>query len=299
MVRTFMAACAALLVVGNAVADDAPALDPSRIGWTSVELAASKFFLSASATVALATRERERIAAALLTPPEGTPLAPGPSVVEMHYDAMLTGQRTVMTLLLDPPTGASLQTVLVDSGRRSRERRWRFTDIGGYHWTRRPVSERQAARPPAEWMDRSEGLRPYPQPLPTTAVTEPAGLVYALAAASLQATGDRFEIIAFSRRRLHRVSAELRGTVETSVDYRARRGSAVTRERQRIQALRIELRGAPWVADEADDEPFQFLGLSGSIEVALDPATRMPLTISGTAPYVGRVTFRLRAATLE
>ena len=57
--------------------------------------------------------------------------------------------------------------------------------------------------------------------------------------------------------------------------------------------------GAPWVADEADDEPFQFLGLSGSIEVALDPATRMPLTISGTAPYVGRVTFRLRAATLE
>lgn len=274
-------------------------LDPARVGWTSVQLTASKFFVSASATVTLATRASARIAPDLLVPPTGTPIAPGPTVVEMRYDAELTGLRTVMTALLDPPTGASIQTVLVDSGRRSRERRWRFTDIGAYHWTRRPVSERQAARPPVEWQDRSEGMRAYPAPLPAGAVTEPAGLVYVLAAAPLQAVGDHVEITAFSRRRLHRVSLELKGNTAVTVDYREQRPGRVERRRGEIEALKVELRGQP--VDEGsgkDDEPFQFLGLSGAIEVALDPVTRLPLQISGTAPYVGRVAFRLRAATL-
>lgn len=275
-------------------------LDPARVGWTSVQLAGTKFFLSASATVTLATRESARIAPDLLVPPTGTAIAPGPTVVEMRYDAELAGLRTVMTALLDPPTGAAIQTVLVDSGRRSRERRWRFTDSGAYHWTRRPVSERQAARPPAEWQDRSEGLRPYPTPLPTGAVTEPAGLVYVLAAAPLQATGDRFEITTFSRRRLHRVNLDLTGRTAVTVDFREQRAGRVERRRGTIDALKIELHGEP-IEEAADkgDEPFKFLGLSGAIEIALDPVTRLPLQISGTAPYVGRVALRLRAATLD
>lgn len=298
--RTRMRLAAAALALLAAWATPADAeLDPARVGWTSVQLSASKFFLSASATVTLATRESARIAPDLLVPPTGTPIAPGPTVVEMRYDAELTGLRTVMTALLDPPTGASIQTVLVDSGRRSRERRWRFTDSGAYHWTRRPVSERQAARPPAEWQDRSEGMRAYPAPLPTSAVTEPAGLVYVLAAAPLQAVGDRAEITAFSRRRLHRVSLEVKGSTKVTVDFREQRAGRVERRRGEIEALKIELRGQP--LDDtpgSDDEPFQFLGLSGAIEIALDPVTRLPLQISGNAPYVGRVAFRLRTATL-
>ncbi len=282
------------------LAAGAPGLAPAGVGWSAVELSASKFFLSATAAITLRERALPEVEALLLTPPAGRPVAPGPTVMEMSYDATLTGQHSVMTLLLDPLNGAALQKVVEDSGRRQRERRWRFTDIGAYHWTRRPANAKEGAQPPATWSDRSEGQRDYPGRLSGTAVTDPTGLIYALAAAPLRATGDRYEIIEFSRRHLHRVSAEVTGTFSVPVDYRERRGGSVTVRKTKLPALRIHLRGEAWPGGAGqDDEPFELLGLSGGIDIALDPVTRVPLQLSGAAPYVGQVTFRLKAATLR
>jgi hypothetical protein len=280
-------------------AEPAAALDPARIGWTAVELAGSRFFVSASSSIALAQMKREDVEGALLTPPQGRPIAPGPGVIEMKYAATLTGQRTAMTLLLDPPTGASLQLMLRDSGRRDRQRNWRFTDIGAYQWTRRPADSKQESLPPEQWTDTSEGLRPYAGPVTDVPITDATGLIYVLAAAPLQARGDRYEILEFSRRQVHRVTAEVLGTTRVRTDYRERRAGAEVRKKHDIQALRIKRWGETLGPAGEEDDKFALLGLTDGIELAVDPATRLPLQLSGDAPYLGHVTLRLKSATLR
>jgi hypothetical protein len=102
-----------------------------------------------------------------------------------------------------------------------------------------------------------------------------------------------------SRRQVHRVTAEVIGTLKVSADYRERSGDGEVRRKQDISALRIKLRGTALGTPEGDDEKFALLGLTDGIEVALEPTTRLPLQLSGTAPYLGRVIMRLQSATLR
>jgi hypothetical protein len=217
----------------------------------------------------------------------------------MRYLANLAGQRTDMTLWLDPFTAAALQFQLRDSGRRQRERIWRYADIGAYHWTAKPATDKEEALEPARWTERSEGLRPYLTTAGTGPVTDATALIYAIAAAPLAKPGDHFELRVFSRRQLHQVRAELTSTTTVNVDYRERHGSDSARHKSKVSALRVVVSGTTLGSTDDDDDRFSLLGLSDGIELALDPVTRAPLQLSGSAPYIGRVTFRLKSVTLR
>jgi hypothetical protein len=274
-------------------------LDPARPGWVSVELAASKFLMSGGAAIRLVERPVAEIAGRLRRPPQGMPVEPGPRVLQLRYAGNLAGQRTDTTLLLDPFTAAALQFELRDSGRRHRQRIWRYTDIGAWHWTRKPATDAERSLEPAAWTELSEGLRRYPPDSGSGAVTDATALLYALSAAPLARPGDRYDLRVFSRRRIHQVRAELSGNTLVSVDYRQRAAGAESRRKEKATALRIVLSGTSVNEAGDDDERFSLLGLSDSIELALDPATRAPLQLTGSAPLVGRVTFRLKTLTLR
>ena len=86
--------------------------------------------------------------------------------------------------------------------------------------------------------------------------------------------------------------------IEASVRFVESLGRHPRVRKGKLPALRVRLASAP-VGAQADDDQFALLGMTGGIEVALDPATRVPLQLSGDAPYVGKVTFRLKAAALR
>jgi len=286
---------AALLLAATARAG---ALDPARVGWQEAEYTATKFLMNAKARVALQERPAAEVVPQLRAPPRGTGVAPGPRVLAVRYAADLTGQRTVLELLLDATTGGALQMTLRDSGRRDRERTWRFTDIGAQHWTARPATDAEVALPPARWTERNDGWRPYPEEASGGVVTDAPGLLYALGAAPLAKAGDRWDILVFSRRQVHRVTATVAGDTTVAADFQERGAAGATRRKGKLPALRVKLASAP-VGTPDDDDPFALLGMTGGIEVALDPASRVPLQLSGDAPYLGKVTFRLKAATLR
>lgn len=289
---------ALLAWAGPAPGAGGASLDPALPGWSDLEFSASRLLLSASARVSIAGPKTP--GEELLVPPEGRPVAAGPVVMDIHYVTRLAGQHTDMTLVVDPSSAAALQMVLLDSGRRQRERTWRFTDSGAYHWTRRPAGSAQAKRPPPQWSDRTEGFRRYPADPGGRSVTDATALLYILSAAPLRAPGDRYDILEFSRRELHLVTAEARDNITLKVDFTQRQDGRVIRRKQSLPALRISLRGSLFRdADGSDDDPFRLMGLTDGIEVALDPATRMPLQVSGSMPYLGKVTFRLTSATLR
>lgn len=247
--------------------------------------------LSADASLDWRVVPAAAVTGGLREPPAGTPVAPGARVVELRYEGGAIGRRSRATLLVDPGTAAGIQRVQEDLGSRQRYREYRYTDIGAYHWTRWPEPGEERL-PVSRWTRTSEGPRPYGI-RPGGPVLEPTALVYAVAAAPLLRTGDRASFYVFQRRVLQEVEVAVVGRRTVAVDYVEEGANGKTRRRQKVEALRVVLRGDPDTA--GGDDELELLGLRGNPEICLDPVTRAPLEISGNVAIIGQVTLRLKA----
>jgi hypothetical protein len=288
---------------GHALDSTAPdtkvtVFDPDRIGWQRVQMGASRLFMSMDADLKLEVVDSGEIVPRLAKPGQGEPVLPGPTILNMSYLTEGLGRTSDYELLLDASDGRALQRTSLVTGNRTRHRVYRFTDLGVYHHTRWPVKGEEKQRHET-WSDLGEGLRPYPAGLPDIPVTEPTGLIYLAAAAPLEAPGDRFEILTFARRYVHRVEVEMAEPERIKVNYRETNADGVTKREGTVNALRILIRGREAVDDEDDQDDFEMLGLTGDIELFLEPETRAPLQLSGKAKIFGQVTFRLNESTVR
>jgi hypothetical protein len=276
-------------------------LDPARVGWSEIRMTASKLFLTAQASVALRTVPGATVRADLLSTPvaDFTPLAPGSDVLELVYDASGVGQKSRITLLMDPLSGAALQRTQHGQEGKLRFRTYRFGLEGAYQRTRRPANASETGLMPARWTDSSEGLRSYPQPPGTQPVIEGTGLLYTIAAAPLDTPGDAIELLVFRRHDTQAVRIEVLAPEEISVGYDELWPRGAVRRSGRIRALRLSLQGLPVAGGNAEDDELEVLGLKGRLELFLDPETRAPLQLSGTVKLLGTVTLKLGAVRLR
>jgi hypothetical protein len=285
---------------GSAGPAASPVFDPDRPRWAELDFSASKFLMSGTARVEARLRLSREIAAELVTSPSGKPVAPGESVLEMIYAASGFGRGSVTTLWADPVSGGTLQRTQVDHGSRQRQRTYRFTDIGAYHYTRWPATSREESLPPGQWTERTEGMRPYSAGAEGKPVTEATVLLWMVGAADLSKTGDRLEAFTFSRRRVSRVIAEVTGTRAINVDFIEKDAAGDHRRRGEVKAIRLRIHGSPLTPADGDEEDdFELLGLRGDLDLALDPKTRAPLELRGSVKVVGPVTVRLRRVVLR
>jgi hypothetical protein len=290
-----VAALLMLLVPGLASAN-ASTFDPARVGWAEVRMTASKLFLTAEATVRLRTLPATRIVNDLKDAPGATPIAPGPDVLELVYDTRGAGRRSLLTLLMDPLSGAALQRTQVEAEGRFRQRIYRFGDLGAYQRSRYPASNAEKRLPPARWTDTSEDLRRYPDPPAGRPVVEPTGLLYLVAAADLDQSGDSLEVLVFRRRDTQVVRIEVVKPKPVDVHYDELWPMGTIQRREQLQPIRLILRGLPQPGAAAgEDDQLELLGLRGRLELLLDPVTRAPLQLSGNVKVIGTVTLKLAA----
>jgi hypothetical protein len=277
-----------------------PALDDARVGWSEIRMTASKLFLTATAAVRLRTVPGPSVQADLRPFPGGGGVEPGPEVVEMIYEAAGMGRRSRATLLMDPVSGAAIQDVIEDLEGKLRFRVYRFGDRGAYHRTRWPVSAAEERRPPAEWSRATEGLRRYARLPDGRPVSDTTGLLYMLSAADLDQAGDELEVLVFQRRNVQAVRIRVEPGRPVPVEYAELWPQGSVARRGEVQPIWLSLRGAPLPGASAGEPPpedagLELLGLHGNLAVALDPATRAPLLISGKVKVLGDVTLRLTA----
>jgi hypothetical protein len=281
-----------------------PDFDPARAKWTDLEFTASKFFLSASATLSVRSQPSADITHALLDTPTGPrPLLPAGAAAQLRYTATGAGADADVTLWLDSQTGAALQTRQLNKGSHPKLRVDRYAATGIYQLTRRPVDDAEQEHPPDGWSDKSDASRAYPEAVAGRPVLEPTSLLWLLAISKLERPGDRLEVLAYSRRHVNRVTAEVLGMKSVRVDYREVSGEgAGARERRRqgrMQALRIRIAGtniAPEAQEASDENDFELLGLRGDSELLLDPTSRAPLELRGRAKIIGEIALRIRSA---
>jgi hypothetical protein len=291
MSRVTVVLCLLLTSWPAAAGTAAASLDAERIGWSEIQLGGSKFFLSADARLAWSLVPATAIAGRLRSPPDLVAVEPGESVLELVYEGRAAGRRSRAVLWMDPHNGAALQRMADDLTGDLRHRDYRYTTAGAWHWTRWP--ERGEEKLPWErWSRATEGLRPWGEE-PGGPVLEPTGLIYAIAAAPLLRPGDTADFRVFQRRVLQRVEVRVVDTRSVDVDYRDVSATGTRQQRGRVEALRLVVRGDPGTAGSSDE--LELLGLRGTLELYLDPATRAPLSLSGDVAIIGAVTLRLQS----
>lgn len=274
----------------------APAFDPDRPGWRSLEYHASKLLISASTRVEARLRKATEISLELRQTPRGTPVAPGDDVIEITHLARAAGRTSRIRLWADPHDGAAVQSLHSDLDGKLRERTYRFLDLGTWHFTRKPADRREEALPPDRWTDLADGLRAYPPGAQGQRISETGALLWMIAASTLQSTGDRFETLVYSRRRVSRVTVRVTGQRPVFTSHAEHGGGGSRQQRATVQALAISVSAVPF--DPADDpDDFELLGLRGNLELFLDPVTRAPLELRGHARMFGQVTVRLTGLT--
>jgi hypothetical protein len=273
-------------------------LNPERVHWSSVVMKARKFGLSATSRVDIRSITVAAGREELVRPEKaGRALEPtAKRLLRMQVESHLLGRKSEFSILLDSLSARAFQQLEVESGRRRRYKVQRFLE-GGTWSERRYPRPGEAQKPALEWTDIQSGVEEHSAPVPEDLVTVPAGIIYVAAAAPLERSGDRLEILVAHRERIHRVEIVARGFTLLSANFVRSSDSAETGVRSRVPALHLTVRQV--AARRRSSESLELLGLRGDLDLWIDPVHRYPLQIAGKVAYVGRVKIRLQEVEID
>jgi len=299
MMREFPPVAALVLLLAVAMparADEPePRFYPDRVGWTSIEMSASKLLVTMDVTMSV---ERQDLASAevrLITPLTDRERDAVHEAMALRFVTEGLGRRNEVELLMDPESGSALQRTTFRTGHHPKYRIYRFEDDHILRITRRPESGEDDLSPD-RWSQVAEETYSYPAPRAGSAVAEASSLIYLAATSGIARPGDRLEILAMASDEFHIVELECQKPAEVRVDYFAIDGDRVERFTGKTSAIRISIRARSLEPDKGEE--FDLLGLK-DLEVFLDPASRLPLELRGKVDFFGRVDFELNRVILD
>jgi hypothetical protein len=275
-------------------------LDPARVGWSRLLFRASDAMASVAIEVRLTSAP-----ASDLEDPAGS--ASGSAVVAPAGDEV-----SLMTALIVveghdkayrnevwflPGEAVPLQRRRDKLGKDPNRKTFRYAGDGVYRVRLDPAGPQEEELLPEQWTGQKTHFYPYGSAARgCPAITDPALLLFAVSAGAVSEDGAPLDLCAFNKKTVYQVRAATAGVRPLEVAY-AEIGKGVRAEIARaVDAPSVRIVARPGEAAEPD--PFEFFELTGDIEIALDPSTRIPVLISGDLPGLGRVDFALSEATL-
>ena len=292
-------ACAPLCPLASTVSAHS-GHDPESVGWSRLELEATKLFITARSEVDLGRAPAAEVAAELIEPAGERLLQPSPAgSYLMAIRTTVLGQESRVRFLFLPQDGRALQrSELSTSKKRHRHRTYRYAE-GGVHSRTLTPAEGESALPFEKWSQIAEKRIAFPRWLSNdVVVTEPAALLYSIPAAALAAPGDALVMHVFSRGHVNPVDVAVQAEEMIRVEYLEASAAGERAVRDEIEALRVAVRPRP-LAEPTDRGGFKLLGLEGDIDLYLDPRSRAPLLVTGKIKIAGRVQLQLRRVVLR
>lgn len=265
------------------------AYDPARVAWSRIELEASKLWLTARSEVDFERRPAAEAVSELFAPARGQALRPaGAASGLIAIRTTFLGRDSRVRFWFDPADARALErSELKLARKRSRLRVYRYAPGGVHAHTREPGAGEEE-RSHAGWSGVHDRWVAFPASLDGAVVTEPAALLYAVPAGSLDAPGDALEMHVFSRGKVSVVDVAVAALEEIEVDYVEVSAAGERPVAGKAETLRVTLRPRP-LPGAKDEGGIQLLGLEGDIDLYLDPRTRAPLLVTGRIEFAGRV----------
>jgi hypothetical protein len=281
-------------------------IDATRISWTQLSFFAKNYWVEVSTDIQLRSMAASELDALLLKSPKGNPIqSVTPEAAQMTIDTTIDPRfRSPVNIhnriWFDPTNASALGRVRLRRGEDDFKKMYRFTQKGVFRHRIEPTNAEEAMLEPEKWTDIKDTFFPHDTDrLECPVVSERSLLIIALSAYAMSRDNKPLTICVFGKRQLHRVQIHKEGTQSIKVDYIEKKQESEIRKDSSVRALKMVITAQPIPPHLEDPENFSFLGLHRDICVYIEPASGLPITVSGIIPTVGKVDLELQEVRLK
>ena len=274
--------------------------EPDRAGWKYLSYRGSHFWGDVKTEVSLADLPAGEAQKKLITIPDGKPLETSTSRVmvidvQSKVDPLfgatdLSGSRAWFA----PNDAAAYQRIRTRHGGDIWQNTYRFAERGVYRIRKKPghADEKQVA--PEHWTRIKESFFQYPPTgLESQTVTEPTGLLYLVSVLDLMPQTAPLSVFVFDRKQLHEVKIQVNGRQSLKVSYMEKSHNKEIQRVETIDAVKIYFSPRALVQPGEKPEQFSFFGLRSNFIIFIDPASGLPVQVSGKVPKLGTLHLKL------
>ena len=281
--------------------------DAIKVSWTHLSFYAQNFWVKVSTDIELTSLPSADLNAILIEASRGKPIEPAtPETALMAIHTTIDPRfRSPVKILnriwFDPTDASAIGRIRLRRGEDDFKKIYRFTEQGVFRHRREPKNRKEASLAPEKWSDVKDSFYPYdPDRLTCSAVTERSLLIYILSSATASSKNIKpASLCVFGKRQLHRVELQQAGRSSIEVDYIEKSKQGELRRQKTINALKITLSSEPMESDLKTAENFSFLGFHKDIVIHIDPASGIPLQVSGNIPGAGKAGLNLSGLRLK
>jgi len=276
-------------------------LNSTRVPWVALSYGVKNFSVEVTAQVQLESLPAAEVEAALIKSPQGAPIAvwsPESKRITVHkiVDPIFKKPvKTVNHVWFNPEDAAALGRIRLRRGNDDFKKAYRFTEQGVFRHRREPQNQQETKKQPEKWTDVKETFYSYNlDQLGCPNVTERLVLIYIASAAEISKSRQPLSFCVFGKRQLFHVRFKPQGFHSLKVDFIEKNQQNEIRRQGEVEAIKIALEAQPLASDLEKVENFSFLGFQEDIAIFIDPASNLPIQLSGKIPKVGNVTIKLR-----
>ncbi len=277
--------------------------DRSSLSWRRLVFEGKQAMGKARTQVQLEALRAEDAATALIDSPHGEVEIPGNADVllistEIEAKFLFERKKWKGWVWFLPDDGTALQRIRHKPGKGASDKRLRYGPDGVYRRRAEPKNKREAELGADNWTKVWNAFYGYGKSRTDCGrISDPLVLFYVVSTVGMS-EGYEFEVCVFNKKELYRVVLQSAGTERLEVDYTEKRGQSKNRVKRRLDALKIRLR--PRLKDPSLKEPeaFEFMGLTGDLQILLDPQTGIPVGVRGELPVAGKTDFKLSEVNL-
>lgn len=295
---SFMVCCTIAALPAAMAAETAPppALRPELLKPVKLDYKASKFFITATTSVALAARPAAQVMPSLAVIKDKAGLQPdSDSVIVENITTSVLGRDTAIEVLMNPDSRV-LQISSVKSGHKDRYRLYRYFFDSTYSIKRFPADKSELKSGWPNWTIVEEDLFPIAEEHRNLLITEAEGLFYVVSVLDWRNIAPRHVIVLFDTDGLIELSMDFMGEHTITTDYEEiNAGGATSRIKGEVAVQQIRIDGRP-LDPAANKENFNFLNYKGAVDLFVDKQKGIVVEMRGDLDYVGEVSVKLQSA---
>ena len=307
--RIVLAGMVFLVAVGGLGASKTVALSPANDGkpepqralWKNLSFRGSHFLGTAETLVSLAAIPAADARKQLISIPEGNLLETSASPVmvidvQSKADPLFgSDEFTVSRSWFLSQKGIALQRIRSRRGDDIWQNTYRFAQSGVYRIRKKPGRADEQQLEPAQWTRVKESFFPYqPAGAESKIVMEPTGLLYLASNLDMRSPKGPRSLYVFDRKQLHEVTVQVNERRHLKVSYIEKDSQKEIKREGMVDAVKISFKPRALAPQGEQPEEFSFMGLKGDFEIYIDPASRLPVQVSGKVAGIGKIHIRLQ-----
>lgn len=281
-------------------------LDAKQVPWVNLSYQANNFWVDVTTSLHLEFLSADNVKNALLKNLQGDALPiPSTGAYKLTSNTIIDAAfrspvEIANQVWFDPRDATALGRVRLRQGEDDFKKIYRFTQQGVFRHRREPKDQNEAQKNSEEWTDVVDTFYSYSlTQLGCANVSERLLLIYIASAVEQLDTGNSLFLCIFGKRQLFQVQLKSAGLHSVQVDFIEEKHQTKHHRQGEVKAHKIILETRPLKSDLEKVENFSFLGFRKNIAFFIDPASKLPIQVSGEIPTAGKATLKLQEVQLR